>query len=176
MAPGCRQAIWMSGSFPSVLVKPWAGDESSNISIKWWKWYLNNDRRKTTLRSECDRAWKSASFIVSFLPPLRFYRREKTLEIIDQCVMVEGSVPGQGITKWPGLNSHLSIQQRQTSVKLMLKSSENSRQKPSWKSRSPLLARLFHSFSSPRMLAVSPSAVSPSLIGAHYPPSLHDQL
>lgn len=173
MAPGRRRAIWMSGSFPSVLVKPWAGDESSNISIKWWKRYLNNDRRKTTPRSECDRAWKPASFIVSFLPLLRFSRREETLKIMDQCVMAEGSVPGQEFTKRPGLHSHLSTQQRQTSVKLTLKSSENSRRR---KSRSPSLARLFQVFSSPWMLAVSPAAVSPSLIGAHYPPSRQDRL
>lgn len=67
----------------------------------------------------------------SFSPPLRFYGREKTLEIMDQCLVVEGSAPGQEITKWPGLYSHLSTQQRQTSVKLILKGSENSHQKPS---------------------------------------------
>lgn len=100
-------------------------------------------------------------------PP--FCLREKT--VYDQCATVEGSDPGQGIGEWPGPQLPPVHSTETNLCEISVKELRGL-----WgKSRSPLLARLFHSFSSPWMLAGSPAAVSPSLLGAHYNPSLQDQ-
>lgn len=170
MAPGRRHAIWMSGSFPGVSVEPWVGDESSNITIKWWKWCLKNDQLGGKRQSDLSLAEYETTRPESAFSCCHSASEHKWVSKPEGWGFSSRSDYQTAGSLLPPVHSTERL--REITVKKLREASSETLVEEQKPFTCTSISHLFITLDA----RVSPAAVNPSLIGAHYQPSLEDQL